>query len=175
MFSVTKSPLPDDAFLAEYVREGYYTDCYTTVLPAAVSQADYVTAFYTTCLFKLERLILSYLAGRPSSDQEARALAAGELGKFAAWSVENRSDEQLLMCDFRGKTRSWLMVVPLQSDDGARSRLYFGSAVVPEPNPRTGAMSLGLWFHALAGFHRIYSCALLGAAKSRLKSMRKSL
>ena len=171
MFSIRKSSLPDNALLSKYAREGCYTDCYTTRIGGRVSQADYVAAFYTTALFKLERLILKYLAGKPSSDRGARALAAAETDEFAAWSVESRSEDQLLLCDFRGKTRSWLMTA--QDAGGARSRLYFGSAVVPDRNPKTGGLSLGLWFHALSGFHRAYSRALLHAAKSRLESTRQ--
>ena len=43
---------------------------------------------------------------RPSPDTQARDLAIGERDAFAAWSVEDRSENQLLMCDFYGCTRS---------------------------------------------------------------------
>jgi hypothetical protein len=43
----------------------------------------------------------------------------------------------------------------------ARTRLYFGSAVV----------SLSFGFRALLGLHKVYSRVLLHAAKSRLETL----
>jgi hypothetical protein len=74
----------------------------------------------------------------------------------------------LLLCDFLGNTRSWLMIEP--HHEGGMTRLYFGSAVVPNTSRRTGQRRLGLRFRALLGFHRRYSRALLTAARSRLTS-----
>ena len=105
--------LPNEAFLAHYRTAGCYTDCYVTELPIEVSFQHYVACFYTTWLFKLERWVLSWLAKRPSSDAQARELALGLREDFAAWHVEQRGDEQLLLCDFQGNTRSWLMCVKL--------------------------------------------------------------
>lgn len=166
--SIRQSELPDDALLTEYARGNNYTDCFVTEIASTVSQAEYVTAFYTTFLFKIERLILRWLVRKPSSDSEARQLADGELETFAAWYVEQRREDQLLMCDFRDKTRSWLMVS--RSPGQAGSRLYFGSAVVPVYNAKTGASSQGLVFKLLAGFHKVYSVALLYSARSRLEA-----
>ena len=59
-----------------------------------------------------------------------------DIEKFAAWHVENRSENEILMCDFRGRTRSWLMVAPVSTVSDARTRLYFGSAVVPRTRKR---------------------------------------
>jgi hypothetical protein len=81
-------------------------------VPHRVTQARYVEAFYTTPLFKVERLLLAWFAARPSTDAEAQRLAAGEIATFAAWSVEAREADQLLLCDFKGRTRSWLMSTP---------------------------------------------------------------
>ena len=66
-----------------------------------------------------------------------------------------------------GRTRSWLMAVP-QGDGGPVTRLYFGSAVVPVRDRKSGRMRLGLTFTALLGFHKLYSRALLSAARERL-------
>jgi hypothetical protein len=153
--------LPDDALLARYAGTGAYTDCYATDLARPVAQADYVEAFYVGRLFRLERWLLARFLHRPSTDAEAKALATGARDTFAAWHVEDRRADQLLLCDLAGRTRSWLMVAP----HGAGTRLYFGSAVVPRAG-RTGG--LGFAFHALAGFHTLYSRALLSAARSRL-------
>jgi len=160
--------LPEDALLVKYANAGAYTDCYITEIPASVTHAAYVEAFYTTAVFKLERLILAWFVSRPSSDAQARRLAAGELDSFAAWTVEARSVNQLLMCDFQGRTRSWLMVAPVQGGGPAATRLYFGSAVVPTVNKATGHADLGATYRALLGFHKLYSRVLLSAARSRL-------
>jgi len=165
---IRQHPLPEDALLRKYANGGAYTDCYITEIPAPVSHAAYVEAFYTTAVFKLERLILAWFVSRSSSDAQARRLAAGELDSFAAWSVEARSVNQLLMCDFQGRTRSWLMVAPVEGGGPAATRLYFGSAVVPTANKATGQVGLGTPFRALLGFHKVYSRVLLSAASSRL-------
>ena len=164
---VRPHPLPDDALLNVYARDGRYADCFVTDIPRSVSHAQFVAAFYTTTVFKLERWILKLAVARPSTDEQARQLAAGELEQFAAWSVENRAENQLLLCDLYGRTRSWLMVAPLP--DGAGTRLYFGSAVVPVIDRKTGRSSMGTGHSALLSFHKLYSRVLLGAAARRLR------
>jgi hypothetical protein len=163
--TITTPPLPDHALLARYAGNGGYTDCYATDLPGAYSHAEFVAAFYTTWLFKLERAILEWLVARPSTDDEAAELARGGRQAFAAWTVEASAPNQLLLRDFLGNTRSWLMVEPRH--DGGVTRLYFGSAVVPRAT-RDGRPRLGFSFRALLGFHRRYSRALLAAARARL-------
>jgi len=168
MPAIRPHPLPEHALLAKYANGVAYTDCYITDVPMRVSHAAYVEAFYTTAVFKLERLLLAWFVSRPSSDVQARRLAAGELDSFAAWDVEARSVNQLLMCDFQGRTRSWLMVAPVQSGDQATTRLYFGSAVVPAANKPTSNAGLGIAFRGLLRFHKVYSKILLSSASSRL-------
>lgn len=160
-------PLPDTALLARYQRDGSYTDCYSTVVAQPVRHAEFVQAFYTTALFRVERWILSWLVKRPSDNAQVSELAAGRGEAFAAWTVEARSPDQLLLCDFQGRTRSWLMVRP--EPGSASTRLYFGSAVVPRVDRRTGRARMGWGFHALLGFHRLYSRALLRAAQRQLQ------
>ena len=172
MFSVESCPIPDGALLNSYLREGTYTDCYVTDIHGSVSHPQYVLAFYTTLVFNLERLILKLAVSRPSTDAQAKQLATGSVDAFAAWDVEARSENQLLMCDFHRRTRSWLMAAPIENTGGMRTRLYFGSAVVPMKNSRTGRLTLGFGFRALLGFHRVYSVVLLYAAKSRLEAQR---
>jgi hypothetical protein len=164
MSAIRRCELPDVALLRDYQRGGAYADCYTTEIALPVSHAEYVEAFYTTLVFKLERLLLKALVARPSTDLDARRLAEGTHGSFAAWRVERRGPDQLLLADFTGRTRSWLMVAP----GGERTRLYFGSAVVPAVNRRTGKSALGFTFRALLGFHKLYSRVLLLAARTRL-------
>ena len=163
---VEAGELPDDALLRKYLLGGGYADCFFIDVGRAVSHAEFVEAFYTTFVFRLERLILSWFASRPSTDMQAWELAAGTLDAFAAWSVEARAPDQLLLCDFQGRTRSWLMRVP--SPDNLSTRLYFGSAVVPSPDRHSGEARMGVVFRALLGFHKLYSRILLRAAASRL-------
>ncbi len=167
MASIQTCKLPDKALLRRYQDSGAYTDCYVSEITGQVSQAQFVEAFYTTPLFKLERLLLSLLLARPSTDLQARGLAEGSIEGFAAWSVEDRALNQLLLKDFQGRTRSWLMSVVDSS--GHSTRLYFGSAVVPIVDRITGESGMGFLFKALLGFHRLYSRALLRLAVSRLK------
>ena len=163
MLSVKPCQLPEIALLNKYVQLGAYTDCYTTEVSMNVSHTQYVGAFYTTCLFKLERFILKWAVSKPSTDKQAVQLAIGEAEKFAAWSVEGRSEDQLLLCDFVGRTRSWLMVAPVDNDENS-SRLYFGSAVIRQGDDKDTA-----GFSLLIGFHKLYSILLLYSAKMRLK------
>jgi hypothetical protein len=166
-----RAELPATALLRRYACEGAYTDCYTTQVAANVDLPRYVEAFYTTWVFRLERWILKWLVAKPSTDTDVQRLAHAQVDAFAAWSVEGRAPDQLLLCDFLGRTRSWLMVAPL---DGARSnagtQLFFGSAVVPVRD-RSGKRRLGSTYSALLGFHQLYSRILLRAARSRLQRM----
>lgn len=168
MSSIELAPLPQDALLNRYKLQGDYTDCYVMTVPHPVSQAQYVEAFYTTSVFKIERQILSLLASRPSTDLQARQLAQGEASQFAAWHVEGRTANQLLLCDFLGRTRSWLMSVTTEGQATVTTRLYFGSAVVPKSKSASGQPSFGLAFHALSGFHRVYTRTLMRAALASL-------
>ncbi len=165
MFSIQSCVLPDGALLATYREAGAFTDCYCADVAERVTHARYVTAFYTTPLFKLERAILKIAVAKPSTDADAAQLANGARETFAAWRVEQRADRQLLLCDMAGRTRSWLMSAPLPTGG---TRLYFGSAVVPRVDTKTGATSMGAGFKALLGFHRLYSQALLRSAVGRL-------
>jgi len=170
LLSVQPYPLPADSLLGRYHSDnGSYTDCYATETAIPVTHAQYVNAFYTTFVFKLERFILTWTVNKPSTDAQAKQLAEEARDAFAAWTVEARAENQLLMCDFVSRTRSWLMIEPFESG----TRLYFGSAAVPTTNPKTGKSSLGLFFIALIGFHRIYSLVLLYAARKRLEALHK--
>ena len=166
--SIGPCPLPASALLARHGVPGAYLDCYVTQLPRAVSQREFVEAFYTTAVFKLERWLLGRFVARPSTDAQAGQLARGEADAFAAWTVEARDARQLLLGDFSGRTKSWLMVEPAGDGAAGGTRLYFGSAVVPVVRRRTGKPEMGTAFHALLGFHKVYSRVLLAAARRRL-------
>jgi hypothetical protein len=163
--AIRACPIPEGGLLLRYRNSHDFTDCYTTDVAGVHSHAAFVNAFYTTWLFKIERWILKRFVAKPSTDAEAAQLARGTNDTFAAWRVEARASDQVLMCDFLGNTRSWLMVV----NEASRTRLYFGSAVVARVNSASGERSMGASFRALLGFHRLYSRALLLAARSRLE------
>lgn len=159
------TPVREDSFLGAYARQGAFTDCYAATVQGTVSLPEWVEAFYTTPPFKVERWLLAKAIGRPSTDAEARALAIGEVQRFSAWKVEQRSATEILMD--AGQTRSWLSVATAASPPGATTVL-FGSAVVPmRPGGR-----FGFAFHALLGFHRLYSRLLLSAAVRRVVALR---
>ena len=157
-------PLPGQALLKAYAVSGGYTDCFVIETGGRISLARYVEAFYTSWLFRLERLLLT-LAARPSSDRQALELAAGSSSAFAAWEVESRAADQLLMRDVTGRTRSWFMVAPA----AAGTRLYFGSAITASRHGSRRSATTGPLFRALLGSHQLYSRALLAAARGRLQ------
>ena len=117
----------------------------------------------------MERFILKWLVAKPSTDFQANQLANREIDEFAAWHVESRTEKQILLCDFQQKTRSWLMVEPIEVHGKAFTRLYFGSAVIPFKKVADGDYRLGFGFQLLSVFHKLYSRLLLAAAKLRLK------
>ena len=171
MSTIQPCELPRTSLLRAYRDRDAYTDCYVTEVAWPVSRPEYVEAFYTTAVFKLERQILRWFAATPSSDEEARRLASGERDAFAAWRVEAQSPDQLLLCDVSGRTRSWLMVEPIAHHERPTgTRLYFGSAVVPVASAKTGKPTLGFPFRALLGFHKLYSRILLRTASARVRT-----
>ncbi|TQV69581.1 hypothetical protein FIL88_06860 [Aliiroseovarius halocynthiae] len=142
-------------------REGCYVDCYVSVVPGQVNLPVFITHFYQTWLFRIERWLLARGVKKPSTDADARAIANGTSQKFAVWELEGRTDNQLLLCDISGRTRSWFMVEPAED----QTKIYFGSVVVP---PAGGTHSIGPVFTALMGFHKLYSRALLTVARRSL-------
>ena len=159
-----QTELPPGALLSRYALDAngeplpHYTDCFRLDIDRDLSLAEFVTAFYTTPLFRCERFVLS-LAGLGSSDADIEAMLDGQQENFAAWNVEDRNDDQLLMCDVNQRTRSWFMVAP--ADGG--TRLYFGSAVIA-----AGGDALPWRYAVLLRLHRSYSRALLRGARRRL-------
>ncbi|MCG7499338.1 hypothetical protein MHO82_20955 [Vibrio sp. Of7-15] len=169
VFSITSCSLPENALLARYRQEGAYTDCFTTEIVKGVSHEQFVRAFYTTPIFKLERLILTWGLSKPSSDADVRQLAQSKTETFSAWQVERRSENQILMCDYLGKTRSWLMVEPYEDGQQTKTKLYFGSAVVSDKKKTQSR--LGAKLNPLLWFHVFYSVILLSSAKRRLQAL----
>ncbi len=168
MLSVERCDLPENSLLSVYRDDGYYTDCYATDIDRKISQIEYIQAFYTTVLFKVERTILKWAVSKPSTNEDVCLLAEAKVETFAAWDVEARRDDQILLSDYRGRTRSWLMSVPSSCKDRDSTRLYFGSAVVPMRIKGTEEPGMGKTYSVLLHFHKLYSQLLLSSAKSRL-------
>ena len=161
-----ETPPPPDSLLARLAQaRGAFADAYALQLPRTVTLAEFVEAFYTTRLFRLERSLLA-LSGKPSSDAAARALARGEGQRLAVWTVEAREGDELLLHEDSGITRSWFKA---QAGEGGTT-LWFGSAVVPRRRGPGGEARFSWLFHALLGLHRRYSRALLSAAARRLQA-----
>jgi hypothetical protein len=166
---IEHQPAPPDSLLKTYQggghpeRWGQYGDCFSVRVNRLVGLSDFVFAFYTTWVFKLERRILQLVIGAASTDAQAFRVAHGTEQVFAAWVVGARSESQLLMCDRYETTRSWFRVLPNESG----STLQFGSAVASAP-ARGAAQSRGSGFRLLLGFHVLYSKVLLRAAAKRL-------
>jgi hypothetical protein len=168
---VNVAPMPEDAFLRRYADSGNSnTDCYATEFERNLRLDECIEAFYTSPVFKLERFVLSTVFGKPSTDSQAREFALDERNTFAAWHVEERNLQQILLSDFRGRTRSWLMVEPLLK--GTSTRLYFGSAVV-FPREESGRITgPSHAFKMLVFFHQIYSRVLLSVTRRSLVAKR---
>jgi hypothetical protein len=157
--------LPPHSLLAELAAAGAYTDCYSLEVAGSVPIEQFIAAFYTSRLFKIERWILKWVVAKPSTDDQAKQLAAGKLDRFAAWTVEGRTDTQFLACDYQGKTRSWLKVTP----NGDTTKLSFGTAVVARPPAGSALGKAPLLFRALVRPHRVYAQALLRSAVRQLE------
>src|SRR5277367_5327420 len=168
MFSVTQQAVPGDSLLRTYrgsaqpERWRESGDCFAVSVDRLVKLGEFVFAFYTSPVFRVERLILGLLAGAPSTDAEARLLAEGSGMSFAVWRVGERAATQLLMCDRYERTRSWFRVVPL--NDG-KTLLQFGSAVVSKSANEPVTKTCGSLLRLLLKFHVVYSQVLLHAAK----------
>ncbi len=167
MWSIDVSDLPESSLLLRFHEEAAYTDCYVTKVDRIITLGEYIEAFYTTRLFKIERLILKWVASKPSTDHEVGLLADNHLNTFSAWNVEARETDQILLADYLGRTKSWLMLKPAHSP-APTTCLYFGSVVVPTRDKATGLLSMGKAFRAMLPFHKVYSQALLAAAKAQL-------
>lgn len=165
MLTVRPCEVPPTSLLRVYKDGSGFADCYVVEVEGDVSAEAFIEAFYTSPLFKVERALLGYLASRPATDEDARRLAIDRTDGFSAWRVEGRSPSEILLTDFTGRTRSWLSVSPTDSPGRASGTLlYFGSAVVPRRRKGSTPTSMGWAFHALSGFHRLYSRLLLRSA-----------
>lgn len=153
---IDELPAPENSLIYPYtIAEGHYTDAFQTDAPTGADLPCLIEAFYTSPVFKAERLVLA-LSGARSTDEQASDLARDGAQKFAIWQVEARGADEILMD--AGRTKSWLMV--------RGGHLWFGSVVVPVM--QRGKLTLGPVFYSLLQAHKVYSRVLLGAAARRL-------
>ncbi len=165
---IDETPLPENALLQKYVKSGDYTDCFSVVIDKHVSQADFIEAFYNSRVFKLERFILTCLVFKPSSDRQAAQLAIGTIEKYAAWNLEARNENQLLMCDFKQATRSWLMTEKIEPNESTQTRLFFGSALIARTNQQNNEKSIPFLIKSMVPAHQFYSKCLLNSTAAKL-------
>jgi len=170
MSKIVQAAVPCHALSAKYMQQGAFVDCYYIDIPKEVSLDNYIKAFYTTFLFKIERTILSLATFKQAIDMHAVELSLGTSENYSVWTVEGRVSDQIMLRDFTGKTRSWLMVQKSRVNEGTFTRLYFGSVVVPKAVSANGQAKFGFIFHVLGKFHQLYSRALLNAAYNKLLS-----
>ena len=154
MPAVSDSSIPESALLRRYIGEERFADCYSVSIASTVTLEMFIVAFYTSRLFWLERLILRFLAGRPSTEDDVRNLATARASRFAAWKVEARTQNEILLADDTGRTRSWLMVSDGSTPDQSATTLFFGSALIPRVNAKTGERRMGPLFSPLLGLHK---------------------
>ncbi|MBL4799533.1 MAG: hypothetical protein JKY50_19190 [Oleispira sp.] len=170
MPKVFATELPSNALSVIYKEQGAFVDCYYIDIEKDIKLENYIQTFYTTALFKLERSLLSLVTFKRTHDDAAVKLSLGESDTYSIWTVEGREDNQIMLRDFSGNTRSWLMVTK-PSDNEVNTRLYFGSVVVPKGKTKNGQASFGVLFNLLGKFHHVYSRALLSAAYRSLLRM----
>jgi hypothetical protein len=160
---IVPAELPAQALLLAHTAPADYRDCFAVDIPVRVDLPTLVGAFYTTWLFKLERVLLG-LAGHPSSDEQAYALARSQTEAFAFWKLTARQHDQLVLWDRSGATCSLLMAAPQPGG----TRLYFGSGVRARARQADGSTKMPPGYRALLGLHVLYSRALLAAAARKL-------
>ena len=167
MLSIEKCEVIPNTLVASFLEKGY-ADSYRTEVDGHISMEDYVYKFYTSPLFKLERFILTWTVRKPSSDMQAKEISEGNTNKFAAWTLEDRREHELLMRDMADRTRSWFMVNHLGTKENPKTQLYFGTGISPSPKRKNEKSSFGLFFIAMLPFHKAYSVLLLYFAKRQL-------
>lgn len=102
---------------------------------------------------------------------QAKELCIGDINKFAAWTLEDRRDNELLMRDMADRTRSWFMVIHSGIKEKPKTQLYFGTGISPSQKRNKKNSSIGLFFNVMLPFHKVYSVLLLYFAKRQLSQI----
>ena len=177
VMSLSSGSEPEGAFISQYsTTHGGYSDCYYVDIQKDVALSDYILAFFSTPIFRMERLILNLVPSGRSNEQCVLDIASGTGDKMAGWKTEKRDENQLLLAVGDGPIRTWLMVQGKQSSETTptkTTRLYFGSAVLPTSMTKDGRPKLAIVFKLFSGLHIFYSRLLLWWAARDLR--RKTL
>ncbi len=108
---------------------------------------------------------MAIFARKPSTRADIAELATGSSNTMAAWQVERRDSDQILLEVPHTPIRTWLM----RTGTADATQLYFGSAILPHGFDRNGNPKMPFLFQALLGFHKLYAHALLYWAKRALR------
>ena len=164
MTRITAPPLPPQSLLARKRGPECYRDAFRASVAGEVSLGELVTAFFSSRAFLAERMAL-HLIGRGADHADIAALAAGRTERFAAWQMEAREENELLMHDFLDQTCCWLAVStrgpdgaldgPLPVPERGRTFIWFGTGVREVGGPI---------MRNLQGAHRFYARQLLAGA-----------
>jgi len=165
--SIQATEIPCSALLHGHVERGEYADAFYTDISDSVNLSAYIRAFYSSRVMRAERFILKFI-GKPSSADQVEMLATGEISEFAAWSVAERLENEILLPDFHDHTCSWLMV---SYPSTGKTRLHFGTGVHRMRQQGEGAASLNMFFRATNGLHLLYSKVLLRSARNQLEKL----
>lgn len=150
--SIVAAELPEWSLLAHHRGIGCYRDAFVVEVAGTVSLSAFIAHFFGSKAFWPERMVL-HLIGRGANRADIAALANGHSKHFAAWSVEARTDYQILLRDFQDRTCSWLAVEAVEGERA--TRLWFGSGLRrPE----------AFLVRTLTPVHRWYSRRLLAGA-----------
>ena len=160
---VEAAPVPVSSLLATAPGERDYADCWCCEIAGSAGLSQLIEAFFTCPAFRPERLTLAAI-GKGGSDAEARALAQGETDRFAAWTLVERREDEILLEDFAHRTRCWLAVAP----QVGHTRVSFGTAILARTGDGGADRAENLAFRALVPFHRFYARRLIASAAKRI-------
>lgn len=156
--------IPSGTMLKAYqAQEGCYTDCYAVDVAGAPDIERFIRIFFDTSIFRLERRILALSGLEATHADDVDALARGHRSRFAAWRLEGKTADELMLRFERPSGRTWLHVADVPDQSG-QARLFFGSALLPGARDNDKRPTIGWSLHAFLPFHRLYARMLLRAA-----------
>ena len=161
MLRVHKSEIPMTALVKAYQGQPKTRiDCYRIFIDKPIKLESFIGRFYRGRLFRIERFLIHKIVRHPSSEAQLNDLLSGMSKTFSAWTQSARNENQLIMCDYQGRTCSWFMVEP--QDEG--TNLYFGTVLKPTKHFKGLEWLSKPIFTLFLPAHGLYSRLLLGAA-----------
>ncbi|MTI09151.1 hypothetical protein [Curvivirga aplysinae] len=167
MTEVKETAIPLNSFMNFYHESpGHHADAFVGQIDGIVTLEDYILAFFDSPIFRIERSILSLFLLRRIKQSEIKELASGRSQQFALWKTKKRNEEELLLEVGDSQIRTWFHTEQEQSN---KTKLYFGSAIVPDTTSKNAKEGIGFTFRFFMGFHKLYSRILLQSALKKLK------